>query len=66
MIFLEKYEDYYIHHYIKEEIFKMNKKQDESLEDVVERFMYSFQREKLHNLVFDTLKFLLLRAIKDE
>jgi len=34
-IFLEKYKD----HDLKEEIFRMNQKEDESLEDIIDRFM---------------------------
>jgi len=44
----------------------MNKKEDESLEDLIERFMYNVKREKLHHLGSDTLKTLLLRTIRDE
>ena len=45
-IFLEKYKD----HDLKEEIFRMNQREDESLEDLIERFMYNIKREKLHHL----------------
>ena len=44
----------------------MNQKEDESLEDLIERFMYNVKREKLHHLGSDTLKCLLLRVIRDE
>ena len=44
----------------------MNQEEDESLEDLIERFMYNVKREKLHHLGFDTLKILLLRTIRDE
>lgn len=44
----------------------MTQKQDESLDDLVERFEYNVKRTKLPNLVFDTLKNLLLRAIRDK
>ncbi len=60
-IFLEKYKD----HDLKEEIFRMNKKEDKSLKDLIERFMYSVKRGKLHHLGSDTLKTLLLRTIRD-
>jgi len=40
-IFLEKYND----NYLKEEIFKMNKNEDEILEDLIERFMHNVKRE---------------------
>lgn len=43
----------------------MTQKEDESLEDLIERFMYNVKREKLHHLGSDTLKNLLLRTIRD-
>ena len=61
-IFLEKYK----YHDLKEEISRMNKKGDESLEDLIERFRDNVKREKLHHLGSDTLKTLLLRTIRDE
>ena len=61
-IFLQKYKD----HDFKEEIFRMNKKEYERLEDLTERFMYNVNREKLHHLESNTLKTLLLRTIRDE
>ena len=44
----------------------MNQKEDESLEDLIERFIYNVKRKKLHHLGLDTLKTLLLRTIRDE
>ena len=44
----------------------MTQKEDESLEDLIERFMYNVKREKLHHLGFYTLKNLLVRTIRDE
>ena len=44
----------------------MNKKDNESLEDLIDRFMFNVKREKLHHLGFDTLKTLLLITIRDE
>ena len=44
----------------------MNQREDESNEDLIERFMYNVIRRKLHHLGSDTLKTLLLRTIKDE
>ena len=41
-IFLEKYKD----HDLKEEIFRINQREDESLENLIERFMYNVKREK--------------------
>ena len=44
----------------------MNQEEDESLEDLIERFMYNVKREKLHHLGFYTLTTPLLRTIRDE
>ena len=44
----------------------MNKKEDEILEDLIERFMYNVKWEKLDHLGSDTLKTLLFRTIRDE
>jgi len=62
IIFLEKYID----HDLKEEIFRMNQGEDESLQDVIDRFMYNVKRGKLHHLGSGTLKSLLLGIISDE
>ena len=64
--FLEKYKDYCMPHNIKDEVFKMIQKEDENLEDFVERFAYNVKREKLNNLDEETLKSLLLKSIRDE
>jgi len=58
-IFIEKYKD----HDLKEVIFRMNQREDESLEDLIERFMYNVKRGKLHHLGSDTLKTLLHRKL---
>jgi len=39
-IFIEKYKD----HDLKEEIFRMNQKEDESLEALIYRFIYNVKR----------------------
>jgi len=44
----------------------MNQREDESLEDLTERFMYHVKRGKLHHLGSGTLKTLLLITIRDE
>lgn len=65
-VFLEKYKNHYKHHDLRNEVFKMNKKDDENIEDLVERFTYNIKRSKLHNLGSHILKTLLLNSIKDE
>ena len=42
--FLEKYQEYCKSWNIKEELFKFTQKEDENLEDCVERFKYLLQR----------------------
>ena len=64
--FLERYLDYCMAFNHKEEVFKMLQKEDENLEDLLERFNYNIQREKIENLDQDTLKALLLKKIRDE
>jgi len=44
----------------------MNQREYESLQDLIERFMYKVKRGKLHHLGSNTLKTLLLRIIRDE
>ena len=51
---------------LKDEVFKMTQKEDENLQDLVERFVYNIKREKMDNLDEETLKALMLKAIKDE
>ena len=43
----------------------MVQKEDENLEDLLERFQYNLKREKMSNLDEETLKALLLKAIRD-
>jgi hypothetical protein len=45
-VFLKKYQDYCKGRELREEIFKMTQKEDESLEDYMERFQYNLQRSK--------------------
>ena len=61
-IFLEKYK----YHDVKEEIFRINEKEYESLEDIIFRFMFNLKREKLQYLGIETLKNFLPRKIRDE
>jgi len=55
-----------MHGNLKDEVFKMTQKEDENLEDLIEIFVCNVKREKMGNLDEETLKSLLLRAIKDE
>ena len=64
--FLDRYLDYCMPTNHKDEVFKMMQKEDESLEDLLERFNYNLKREKMNNLDEETLKALLLKPIRDE
>ena len=44
-VFLEKYQEYCNTKDKREELFKMVQKEDESLEDFVERLLYNVQRD---------------------
>lgn len=64
--FLDRYLDYCMPINHKDEVFKMMQKEDENMEDLLERFQYSLKRENMSNLDEETLKYLLLKAIRDE
>ena len=57
--FIERYLDYCMLVNHKVEVFKMLQNEDENLEDLLERFNYNINREKMENLDQDTLKALL-------
>ena len=44
----------------------MMQKEDENLEELLEIFNYNIKREKMKNLDQDTLKYILLKTIRDE
>ena len=64
--FLDRYLDYCMPTNHKDEVLKMMQREDENLEDLIERFNYNLKRAKTNNLDEDTLKSLLLKAIRDE
>ena len=64
--FFNKYQEYCRVRERKEELFKMNPKEEQSLEDFVERLEYNVQRSGHPDLDLDILKTILLRGIKDE
>ena len=53
-------------HNWKDELFKIMQREDENLEDLIERFSYNLKRAKMENLDEDNLKSLLLKAIWGE
>jgi hypothetical protein len=64
--FLSKYQDYCTNRDLHEEMFKMAQKEDEILEDYVERFHYNVKRAKQNHLELETLKIIFLCGIRDE
>jgi len=64
--FLDRYLDYCMPTNHKDEVFKMVQREDENLEEILERFQYNLKRAKMSNVDQETLKALLLKAIRDE
>ena len=64
-VFLAKYQDNCRTKDKREELFKMVRKDDESLEDFVERLLYNVQRLGHTNIGRDALKIILLRGIRE-
>eukprot|EP00253_Pinus_taeda_P004863 PITA_04863 len=60
--FLAKYQDYCRMRERKEELFKMIQKEDENLEDFVERLQYNLQRSDHPTMSKDILKTILLKG----
>lgn len=61
--FLATYQDYCQMRERKEELFKMVQKEDENLEDFVERLQYNLQRSDHPNMSKDILKTILLKGV---
>ena len=61
--FLKRYQDYCR---VNEDIFEMTQREEESLEEYIERFQYNLQRSKQRKLGKETLKTLLLKGIQAE
>jgi hypothetical protein len=64
--FLNKYQDYCRTREKKEELFKMMQKEDENLEDFVERLQYNLQRSSHPDVSKDILKTILLKGVRDD
>lgn len=64
--FLSKYQDYCRTKDLKEEVFKMSQKEDESLEDYVEWFHYNLQRSKHSDLDHEILKTIFIIGMRDD
>ena len=63
--FLKKYQDYCRSRDAKNDIFKMQQMEDETLEDYLERFLYNYQKSK-QRLNDNTMKTIFLKGIQDE
>jgi hypothetical protein len=64
--FLHKYQDYFRTREKREELFKMIQKEDENLEDFVERLQYNLQISNHHDVSKDILKKILLKGVRDD
>jgi hypothetical protein len=64
--FLTKYQDYCRTRDLKDEIFQMTTKENESLEEYVERFQYNLQISPYGMLPGEVLKETLIKGMKDE
>jgi hypothetical protein len=64
--FMNKYQDYCRTREKREELFKMMQKEDENLEDFVERLQYNLQRSSHTNVSKDILKTILLKGVRDD
>jgi len=62
-IFLKKYQEYSKARNLREEIFKMTQKEEEILEDYLERFLYNLQQYKKNKLDTNTIRTIFLRWI---
>jgi hypothetical protein len=65
-LFLNKYQDYCRTRERREELFKMSQKEDETLEDFVERLQYNLQRSGHPDVSKDILKTILLKGVRDD
>jgi hypothetical protein len=63
---MHKYQDYFQIREKREEVFKMIHKEDENLEDFVERIWYNLQRSSHPDVSKDILKTILLKGVWDD
>ena len=65
--FLEKYKEYCKENDSRrDDIFRMSKKEDETLEDYVSLFLYALQKNPQHVLTEDSQKLVFLRGVKED
>ena len=63
--FLKRYQDYCRSKDSKDDIFKMQQQEDESLEEYLERFLYNYQKSK-QRLNDNIVRTIFLKGIQDE
>ena len=64
--FLKKYQDFRRSRELKDEIFQMVDKTNETLEEYVEHFQYNLQRSPYENLPPEVLKTTMIKGMKDQ
>jgi hypothetical protein len=64
--FLKKYQDYCRTKDSRNDIFKMQQQDEESLEDFLERFTYTLQKSKYNDLQDEAIKTLFLKGVLEE
>ena len=62
--FLKRYQDFCKTRELKDEIFKMTTKDNETLEEYVERFNYNLQRSPHTTLPKEVLRAILIKGMK--
>lgn len=64
--FLSKYQDYCRTKDLTKEVFRMAQKEDESLEDYIERFHYNLKRYKHIDLDHEILETIFIRGMRED
>ena len=63
IVFIRKYQDYCKPKYCRNDIFKIQKLEDESMKDYLERFTYVLRKSKYNDLPEDVVRTLFLKGI---
>lgn len=64
--FLKRYQDFYKTRELKDEIFKMDAKDNETLKEYVKQFHYNLQRSPRTGLPKEVLRAILIKGMKEE
>jgi hypothetical protein len=64
--FLQKYQDYCRPKDARNDIFKMQQSEEESLENYLERFIYNYQKTKQFAIDIATIRTIFLKGIRDD